>query len=101
SIDTPADVDGRADLYALGAVGYYLLTARVVFEGDSVVQVCSKHLLQKPEPPSERLGAPIPAALEAFVLRCLEKSRNARRTAREAVKLLRAMSFAPHSPARP
>ena len=66
-------VDGRADLYALGAVAYYLLTGTTVFEGTTVVDVCSQHVSKQPEPPSTRTERPIPAALEALVLRCLEK----------------------------
>jgi serine/threonine-protein kinase len=66
-------VDGRADLYSLGCVAYYLLTAHLVFEGETPLQTILKHLQQPPVPPSERTGQPIPAALEAVVLACLAK----------------------------
>jgi hypothetical protein len=72
SIRAPDSVDARTDLYALGAVAYYLLAGREVFDGQSIVEVCSQHLHQKPSPLSE-LGIAIPAELEAIVLACLEK----------------------------
>jgi serine/threonine-protein kinase len=65
--------DGRSDLYALGAVGYFLITGEHVFEGESVLEICGQHLERKPEPPSARLGAPVPADLEAILLDCLAK----------------------------
>jgi eukaryotic-like serine/threonine-protein kinase len=71
---TSADgVDARSDLYALGAVAYYLLVGDHVFRGESLIEVCSKHLLQAPEPPSSRSGRVLPAELERLVLDCLEK----------------------------
>jgi serine/threonine protein kinase len=84
AITAPDRVDGRSDLYALGAVGYYMLTGQHVFSGATLVEVCSHHLHTKPVPPSERLGRPLPAALEALVLACLEKSPS-RRPASAAV----------------
>jgi eukaryotic-like serine/threonine-protein kinase len=66
-------VDARSDLYALGAVAYYLLVGDHVFRGESLIEVCSKHLLELPEAPSARLGAPLPAELERLVMDCLEK----------------------------
>ena len=65
--------DGQADLYALGCVGYFLLTGRAVFEADTPLQVIARHLHAKPAPPSERAGAPVPPALEQLVLGCLAK----------------------------
>jgi serine/threonine-protein kinase len=66
-------VDGRADLYALGCVAYFLLTGTTVFQGVSVVDVCSQHLSKTPVPPSQRTNAFVPPSLEALILRCLEK----------------------------
>jgi len=66
-------VDARADLYALGAVGYWLLTGTHVFGGKSVFEVCTHHLHSVPEPPSTLLGAPVASDLEAVVLACLAK----------------------------
>jgi serine/threonine-protein kinase len=73
SITAPDAVDARADLYALGAVAYYLLTGTHVFTGKSIVEVCSHHLHSTPETLSSRLGKPISPDLEHLVLRCLAK----------------------------
>ncbi|MEO8900029.1 MAG: serine/threonine-protein kinase [Polyangiaceae bacterium] len=78
AIAQPDTIDGRSDLYAVGAVGYFLLTGRHVFEAETVFEVCCKHMLEAPMPPSERLGKPLPADLEAIVLGCLAKDRNDR-----------------------
>jgi serine/threonine-protein kinase len=73
AIRSPDAVDARSDLYAVGGVAYYLLTGRHVFEGRSVVEICGHHLHTAPEPPSTRLGAPLPDGLDALVLACLDK----------------------------
>jgi serine/threonine-protein kinase len=67
------DVDGRADLYAAGCVAYWLLTGQRVFDGGSAVQVAVQHAQARPVPPSRRTDRPVPPALEALILRCLEK----------------------------
>jgi serine/threonine-protein kinase len=67
-------VDVCSDIYSLGAVAYYLLTAHPVFIGTSAVEVFVQHLHSDPVVPSERLGRAVPADLEAIVLRCLAKS---------------------------
>ena len=72
SILTPESVDARADIYALGAVAYYLLAGSEVFTGNSVVEVCGKHVHEQPQPFAAR-GVSVSAALEAVVLACLEK----------------------------
>jgi serine/threonine protein kinase len=72
SILKPDSVDARTDIYALGAVAYYLLAGVDVFNGQSVLEVCSQHLHQEPKPLSAR-GVAIPAELEAVVLGCLNK----------------------------
>jgi serine/threonine-protein kinase len=74
AITDPETIDGRSDLYALGAVGYWLLTGTHVFEARSVVEVCSHHLHTAPESPSKRRGTPVAPDLEALLLSCLAKS---------------------------
>lgn len=78
AILTPDEVDARSDLYALGAVAWFLLVGRPVFEGQTVVEVCAKHLHEPAPSPAEALGQPLPGELEAVVLACLEKKREAR-----------------------
>ena len=78
TLTAPETVDARADLYALGAVGYWLLTGTHVFDGTSIIEVCSHHLSSRPEPPSVRLGRPVSADLETLLLACLAKRREDR-----------------------
>lgn len=89
SLTDPEAVDGRTDLYALGAVAYFLLSGEPVFTG-KVVEVFGHHLHSKPAPLSERCGALDPD-LEAIVMRCLEKAPDARyQSASELADALRA-----------
>ena len=74
AITAPESVDARSDLYALGAVGYFLLTGVPLFSGKNVVEVCGHHLHTVPVPPSARLGAHVPEKLEALIMSCLAKS---------------------------
>jgi serine/threonine-protein kinase len=67
-------VDGRADIYALGAVSYWLLTGMYVFEANSAMAMIIEHVKTKPIPPSQRTELPIPAEFDDIVMRCLEKS---------------------------
>lgn len=73
-----AEVDGRADLYAVGCVAYWLLTGLRVFEAGTALQMAVQHAQATPVPPSRRSGRPVPPALEAIVMRCLEKDPAAR-----------------------
>lgn len=74
-----------SDLYALGAVGYYLLTGCNVFEGTSAVEICAMHLHDQPVPPSQRLGRKIPSDLEALIMACLAKNPEQRPLGAEAM----------------
>jgi serine/threonine-protein kinase len=68
------DVDGRADLYSLGCVAYYMLTGQSVFSEDTPVAEILAHVQNAPVPPSTRSKLQIPAALDALILDCLAKS---------------------------
>jgi len=74
AITSPDTVDARADIYALGAVAYYLLTAEPPFQGANVVDVYHGHLYVAPTAPSLRLGRPVAPELEAIVMQCLAKA---------------------------
>ena len=73
AITKPDAVDERTDIYALGAVAYFLLVGHDVFSGATVVEVLSQHMHQAPERPSTHLATPLPSDLEELVLRCLAK----------------------------
>lgn len=79
-------VDARTDLYALGAVGYFLLTGQPVFSGRDPQSVLNHHLNTPPTPPAQRSPRPIAADLEQVVLRCLAKDPAARPASAEALR---------------
>ncbi len=66
------DLDGRSDLYALAAVGYYLLTGSPPFEGRSAVEVMVAHA-RDPVVPLTKVRHDVPRDLEDVLLRCLSK----------------------------
>jgi serine/threonine-protein kinase len=84
AIRSPEEVGPASDLYAFGAVGYFLVAGKPPFEG-SLIEVCGHHLHTVPVPPSERRGSPLPRELEAVLLRCLEKEKDRRPRAAEEV----------------
>jgi len=72
-IDSSGSLDGRSDIYSVGAVAYFLLTGVPPFVRDSPVQVLLAHLHDAPA--SLRENRPdVPRDLEAVVLRCLAKA---------------------------
>ena len=89
AIQTPHAIDARSDLYAVGAVGYYLLTGTPVFQAQNVVELCNLHVTASPEAPSKRTSQPISHELENALLSCLEKTLAQRpQTARDLSQLL-------------
>jgi serine/threonine protein kinase len=84
-VTTPNEVDARSDLYALGAVGYFLLTGRPVFDGDNVFEICMQQVEATPPPMSEARGEPIPTELEQLILSCLAKDKEDRPASGQAL----------------
>jgi eukaryotic-like serine/threonine-protein kinase len=85
-------VDGRADIYALGCVAYFLLTGHLVFDATTSLQMIARHLQTEPRPPSERIDQPIPKRLDEVVLSCLAKDPRKRpQTAAELARQLAAI----------
>jgi serine/threonine protein kinase len=67
-----SQVDGRADVYALGAVAYFVLTGKAPFDGGSVAQKLIRHQTEVPAPVTD-LRPDIPAGLATVVARMLAK----------------------------
>jgi serine/threonine-protein kinase len=67
-------VDGRADIYALGCVGHWLLTGKLVFEADTPVKMMLQHIQKEPEPASRFSEVEVPPELDRLLLRCLAKN---------------------------
>jgi eukaryotic-like serine/threonine-protein kinase len=89
SIQSPDLVDARSDLYAVGAIGYFLLTGQPPFNAATLIELCQQHIGAVPVAPSQRLRKPVSLELEAAILACLEKSRAKRpQTARDLWALL-------------
>jgi len=89
-------IDGRADIYALGCVAYYLLTGTLVFEAENIFQLMAKRLRDDPVPPSQRTSLPIPPALDRLVIACLDrKPENRPASAGELSRLLAAIDIPP------
>ncbi|MBA2643841.1 MAG: Stk1 family PASTA domain-containing Ser/Thr kinase [Solirubrobacterales bacterium] len=88
-------VTERSDLYSVGVMLFELLTGRVPFEGESAVTIALRHVSEAPPPPS-RLNPAVSPALDAVVLRALEKDPGRRfRDADEFITALAATGEAP------
>lgn len=83
------EVDGRADIYSLGAVAYYLLTGQPPFTGKNVLAILAAHGKTEVSPPS-RVNPAIPADLERIVLKCLAKKPSDRY--QDAARLMQVLS---------
>jgi serine/threonine protein kinase/CHASE1-domain containing sensor protein len=89
-------VDARADVYAVGAVAYFLLTGTPVFTGKTVFEVLAKHLTVAPDSISTRLGHAVPADLDAIIAQCLAKDPADRpSSAQTVVDVLRKLTLIP------
>jgi serine/threonine-protein kinase len=68
------DVDARTDVWALGSILYYLVTAREPFDGDTLPQLCVS-VMNEPHRPAREVVPSVPEALDQVIARCLEKER--------------------------
>jgi serine/threonine-protein kinase len=85
AIIEPSTVDARADIYALGAVGYFLITGRQLFSGATDLAVLLDQVSTIPVPMSLRLGAAVPADLDRVISSCLSKDARRRPQSAEAL----------------
>jgi serine/threonine-protein kinase len=78
AVTDPSTIGPAADLYALGCVGYFLLTGKRVFDGKTAVEVCLQHATKAPQRPSQAADVHVPRQLEELVMECLAKQPDAR-----------------------
>jgi serine/threonine protein kinase len=90
------------DIYGLGCVAYWLLTGKLVFEGQTSFEILLAHAQQEPIAPSARTGVLFPAELDHLVLACLVKdpARRPKTVAAVAEELALVPITAPWTPAR-
>jgi tRNA A-37 threonylcarbamoyl transferase component Bud32 len=78
------DVDHRADIYALGAILFEMVTGRVPFEGETPLSIVLKHRSEPPVDP-QTINAQLSEGMSRVILKCLEKSRERRYQSAAAV----------------
>jgi serine/threonine-protein kinase len=71
-------VDARADIYAVGAVAFHVLTGQKLFEAANDLDLTNQVLNAPPRRPAELMGDAVPAVLDELVMRCLAKDRELR-----------------------
>jgi len=70
---SPDEIRPSVDVYAVGAVAYFLLTGRTPLDGESMTELFAKVLTVVPEPPSLSSPHLVPGVLDDLILRCLAK----------------------------
>jgi serine/threonine-protein kinase len=70
----PRTMDGRSDLYNVGAVAFYLLTGRHLFEGETAMATLGHHMHTEPPRTSAHAPGPIPEALDQLIWSCVSKN---------------------------
>jgi serine/threonine-protein kinase len=80
------ELDGRSDVYAIGAIMYECVVGKPPFEAPNPVGVLSKHLSEEPLRPSARSPLSVPAEADEIILRCLEKDPDRRYQTAEEVR---------------
>jgi serine/threonine-protein kinase len=94
AILAPDTVGPPADVYAVGSLAHFLLTGRPPFPGTTFFEVCGAHIHAPPPLPSTHSPAPLPPALDALVVRCLDKDPHRRPHTRELGLLIASLSAA-------
>jgi eukaryotic-like serine/threonine-protein kinase len=86
AVEKPESVDSRSDLYSLGAVGYWLLTGKTLFDPATVESLLVCQVKEAPPHPVERLGKPVSPDLADLIMRCLAKQPEQRLSSAEALE---------------
>ncbi len=96
-----ANIDHRADVYALGAMTYELLSGRHVFPDRTVQRMLAAHMSEAPQPIAELRGD-VPAPLAELVMQCLAKDPDARpQSASDIVRVLETIMSGSGTPVMP
>jgi serine/threonine protein kinase len=82
------ELDGRADVYALGGIGYWLLSGQLLFKKTTPMLWLLAHIQESPRSLDEVAPAPVPRALKLAIVDCLSKQPEQRPTARELLHKL-------------
>jgi serine/threonine-protein kinase len=90
-------VDGRSDIYSLGATLYHMVTGRVPYDGTTAIEILHKHLQATPVPPRD-IKPGLTAELCGIIEKAMARNREARHQSIDEV--LRAFAALPY-PARP
>ena len=85
AVEKPESVDSRGDLYSLGAVGYWLLTGKTLFDPPTLEALLVCQVKELPPHPAERLGKPVSPDLADLIMRCLAKQPEQRLPSAEAL----------------
>jgi serine/threonine protein kinase len=85
AVENPEATDGRSDLYSLGAVGYWLLTGKTVFDHDNIEELLVSQVNELPSHPAKRLDKPPSADLADLIMACLAKQPAQRPPSAEAL----------------
>ena len=89
------ELDGRSDLYSLGAVGYFMIAAKPPFEGPSTPVIMMKQVTERPEPLG-RVRRDVPRDLDAILMKLLEKDPADRfESGAQLIKALDGQAFEP------
>jgi len=81
-----APVGPGTDIYALGCLGYWLLTGQLVFEADTVMAAAMHHVQTPPVPPSKRTELNVSDEMDRLILACLAKKPEQRPDGADAVR---------------
>jgi serine/threonine-protein kinase len=94
-------IDGRADIYGLGATAYHMLSGRTMFAGESQTEIMRKHVEDDPEP-IEKVAPWLPKSLSTVVTKMTAKDPDDRYgSAKEVLEALQGLGAGATAATRP